>query len=107
MGMDAQVIAIGPFDEEIVDALEYGRGSYDNVEKGVTVVTNVFVACTSEESRALALAFDAGPWELGSHHLAPHLAKIPVLVELFEQENVDRFLMLRDGGFDFYYLPNG
>ncbi len=107
MGLDAQVIAIGPFSQDVVEALEYPPGHYGNVQQGDVVVTNVFVASTSADSHALAKAFDIGAWELGSHHLRPEEADIPRLIELSDERHVQQFLTLRDNGFQFYYLPNG
>lgn len=106
MGLDAEVIAIGPYSEEVLPAMEYGPERYRDVQKGQSVIVHVFIACTSEESYELAEAFGVGAFELGKHHLEPEHANIDKLVSRFGQQDVDQFKLLRANGFSFYYLPN-
>ena len=106
MGLDAQVIAVGPFSPEVLPALEYAPARYAGVSPGTTVVTNVFVACTSEASYQLAAAFGVGAMELGKHELHPELANQKLLAEVFGKQNLEQFLLLAKTGFRFYYLPN-
>jgi hypothetical protein len=106
MGLDAQVIAVGPFSQAVVPAMEYPAEYYTGVIAGATVVTNVFGACTSEISHKLAHEFGVGAMELGNHVLYPDKANHTLLLELFGEEDVDRFLLLARCGFAFYYLPN-
>lgn len=106
MGLDAQVIAIGPFSRSVTSALEYPTEYYDDVREGSKVISCVFEALTSEQSHKLAEAFGVGAMELGNHHLSPAKANLEQLVELFDEENVKRFELLCRHGFDFYYLPN-
>ena len=107
MGLDAQVIAIGPFSAAVAPALEYGADGYAGVASGVTVVTNVFLAGTSADSHLLASAFEVGAMELGRHHLDPGKADLARLTEIFGETDVAKFQCLALHGFDFYYLPNG
>lgn len=107
MGLDAQVIAIGPFSQEIAGSLEYGAGRYADVPDGATVITNMFLAPTSEDSHALAAAFGVGAFEMGKHHLDAHKADLVRLGEVCSEREVAEFLKLREHGFQFYYLPNG
>lgn len=66
MGLDAQVIAIGSFSEDVINALEYGAERYAGVEPGQIVITNVFVATRpSSISHELARAFGVEAMELG------------------------------------------
>ena len=106
MELAAQIIAIGPFSRKIVDGLEYPESDYAKVPEGATVVSNVFVALTPDESHELATAFRIGPMELGRHELDPQAADLKTLEEIFGEETVRGFLLLREGGFRFYYLPN-
>lgn len=106
MGLDAQVIAIGPHSEDVLDCLEYGPLFYAEVEQGATVVTNLFIACTSEASHALAKAFGVGAMELGKHHLNPIGTDTALLREHFGDGDVASFERLAAHGFQFYYLPN-
>lgn len=106
MGLDAEVIAIGPFSQCVLNALEYGPNFYSNVEEGVLVIVHVFLACNSENSHLLASAFGVGAMDLGKHHLSAQRANLSALREAFGESNVRQFLTLRDNGFDFYYAPN-
>ncbi|OWQ45660.1 hypothetical protein CDL60_17445 [Roseateles noduli] len=106
MGLDAQLIAIGPFSQDIASALEYGPTAYADVTPGATVVTNVLVACTSSASHLLAKAFGVGAMELGKHHLRPETADLALLRQEFGDNDVDKFQRLAAHGFQFYYLPN-
>ena len=106
MGLDAQVIAIGPYSHDISSALEYGAKLYEGVEHGATVVTTVFFAATTDESSALAAAFGVGAFEMGKHKLDPKNADIGALIAQFGEADADSFLRLAGRGFEFFYMPN-
>jgi hypothetical protein len=106
MGLDAPLIAIGPFSKAALPGLDYPGDFYAGVQDGATVVANVFNAITSEISHDLASCFGVGAMELGRHHVDASHADLPRLKELFGVEDVTRFVILRDSGFQFYYLPN-
>lgn len=107
MGLDAQVIAIGPFSPEIAGSLEYGAQRYADVPNGATVVTTIFLAPTSGDSHDLAAAFGVGAFEMGKHHLDAYKADLARLRDVSSEREVTHFLNLREHGFQFYYLPNG
>ena len=107
MGLTAQVIGIGPYSPEIAWALEYSDTYYANVERGATVVTNVFIASWTEDSHQMAEAFGFGAFELGKHHIVPANANHERIRQLFSDEELQQFLALAAAGFEFYYLPNG
>jgi len=107
MGLDAQVIAIGPFSQEALPALEYPATFYSDLPAGATVVSNVFIARTSEASHQLAQAFGVGAMDLGKHVLNPEAADQSLLRDVFGAENVEQFQLLAKCAFTFYYLPNG
>lgn len=106
MGLDAQVIAIGPFSSEVTSALEYGENLYADVEPGASVVTNVFIAGSSDVSYRLASAFGVGAMDLGKHKLDPRNADISKLIDVFGESNVAQFQCLARNGFNFFYIPN-
>jgi len=106
MGLDAQVIAVGPFSDDIAASLEYGEKLHAGIASGTTVVSNVFIAGTSSASDALAAAFGVGAMELGRHHLNPQVANIAQLKAEFGEDDVGNFMRLAARGFQFYYLPN-
>ena len=106
MGLDAEVIAVGPFSQAILPAMEYGPDFYVGVSDGTTVITNLFIAGTSEASRNLALAFGVGAMDLGRHVLDADSANIEKLTEVFGGDNTAQFQLLANHGFTFYFLPN-
>ena len=93
---------MGPFSPSVLPALEYGPEFYAAVTPGTTVVSNVFLACTSEASHQLAAAFGVGAMEMGKHECANY----ELLAEVFGEQNVQHFVLLARSGFRFYYLPN-
>jgi hypothetical protein len=93
MGLDAQVIAIGPFSTDIASALEYGEQRYAAVPIGATVVSTVFLAATTDESVALAAAFGVGAFEMGKHKLDPKNADLGALVAQFGEADASKFLI--------------
>jgi len=106
MGLDAQIIAIGPFSRAALPALDYPAEFYADVADGDTVITNVFTAITSDLSYELARCFGVGAMELGKHHLDSGHADVQALKNLVGDGATSRFVLLRDAGFQFYYLPN-
>jgi hypothetical protein len=89
-GLDAQVIAIGPFSHSVLPSMEYPANYYAEVAAGQIVVTNVFVVTTSSASHELASAFGVGAMELGRHHLDAQCVNIEKLKSLVG--DVDKFL---------------
>lgn len=67
MGMDAQLLAIGPYEEELVQYLDHDPWAYKDVKPGERVVATVIACRTSEASWGLATALGFGPMELGKH----------------------------------------
>lgn len=101
MGLDAQVIAIGPFAHEIADSLEYGAQRYAEVPVGATVITTMFLAPTSSDSHALAAAFGVSAFDMGKHHLDAGKADLAKLRHLCSEREVADFINLRAHGFQF------
>jgi len=106
MDLAAQIIALGPFSRKIAHALEYPEPDYAKVAEGTTIVSNVFVALSPEESHELAACFGVGAMDLSNHELNPRAADEKTLTEIFGEETVRGFLLLRESGFKFFFLPN-
>jgi hypothetical protein len=112
MGMDASLLAIGPFSKDIVDALEYPNCYYQSTPRGATVITTVTNCCTTRGSEELAQALGINPMRFEEHcDIKPDLNKVDI--ELFAgaaengMDDVASFLKLAANGFKFYYMPNG
>lgn len=67
MGMDATLIAIGPYEARLVEHLDYGPWDYKDVKEGQAVVVTLVTCRTDEASRALAAALGTEPMKLGDH----------------------------------------
>ena len=107
MGCDAEIIAVGPFSKGIVSALGYPEEQYRGVSEGATVITSVFEAFGSTQSEKLSQCFGVGRWDLGRHVLDASRAALDTPRRDFDERSTDDFMVLREAGFQFYYMPNG
>jgi hypothetical protein len=105
MGCAAQIIAIGPFSKDIVGALGYPGQFYKDVSEGAQVITVVFEAFGNIQSRKLAQCFQANLWDLGEHVLDASIADLKILED--EYDGAKDFIVLREAGFQFFFLPRG
>ncbi|MBX9677500.1 MAG: hypothetical protein K2X38_01970 [Gemmataceae bacterium] len=107
MGMDAEVIAIGPFSEAATAFLTYPADNYSAARPGTTIVDKVFCVESGSTSESCELARLVGveAWDFNTHELDPSKADLAGLAERFD--GVARFVGLAAAGFRFYYLPNG
>jgi hypothetical protein len=105
VGMNAEVIAIGPYSEAVADHLAHPREYYAETRLGTTVLVKVFEGVTSELSCKLASCFGASAWDFNTHELDPTKADLEALSSEFD--GVANFIALRAAGFRFFYMPNG
>lgn len=110
--MDAELLAIGPFSREVVDALCYPPDFYEDTPVGSTVITRVACCNTTDSSKGLAQALGMHPWHF-HQHCDIKLDMVKVDLELLAEsveggtDTVATFLKLGVYGFRFYYMPNG
>lgn len=114
MGMNAELLAVGPYSESVADALGYPADFYSDTPEGAIIITSVAYCPTSDGSRGLAHALGVGPWAFEWHcDVLAHTRLEDVDLQLMaesvegEVEAVESFLKLALAGFVFYYLPNG
>ena len=105
MPVRSQVIAIGPYQKRLVEALWYTADRYSAVPEGATIVTMVFVSVSSGTTQQLARAFGIDVWDFARHELDPQAANVELLQETFGWERPENFMVLRDAGFRFYFMP--
>jgi hypothetical protein len=67
MGMDATLMAIGPFEDRLLLHLDYDPWHYKNVKEGRRVVVTLVECRTTDASEALAEALGVGAMDLGDH----------------------------------------
>ena len=122
MGMEAELIGIGPYSDRVKNHLAYPAEDYRGITLGTKVYTLVAYCETSHQSRDLADLCQVKIGEFGSHYINRERAKL--LAQKFEdmpwEEKVrleedwrpdvmavmDKFIVLARGGFEFYFLPN-
>ncbi len=121
MGMDAEILAVGPFHARLAEHLPFPAKFYAGTQEGATVLRFLFPCATSGESWLLAECLQIDPWNFNQHKFDPHqldedllldrtgrLAEITSFGWSFDVEKEWKsFVALRDAGFDFYFLPNG
>jgi hypothetical protein len=114
MGMSAEIIAIGSFNNDIVKHLEYPEQMYSKTLDGSPVVEIPFgITEGSTLSRELAsLLGITDPWDFNQHKLDP---------DRFDKEGLEKFVQVYEeysedlealhafvaAHFDFYFCPNG
>ncbi len=70
MGLDANVIVIGPLNVLAkYDVLDYPIGYYEDVPFDNLVIGTITCAYTSDQSRELAEICGVNPWDLGNHQV--------------------------------------
>lgn len=114
MGMEACVLAIGGFGDDVKDILDYPADWYDDVKPGVVVTRTFFNCNTAEQSRELASALGTDADDFNTHHIAD-LGQVSLtdLVNLSEHcaewgdADVEEFVaMFMTGRFFFLFMPN-
>lgn len=112
MGMDANVVCMGPFDEAIADCLDYDPNDYGSVPKNYPVVTTVMNCNTTDASRELARLLRANPEYFETHCINGHEIDWAGLEEMAERMvewddyEVHTLHRLLDAGFTCIYCPN-
>ena len=107
MSMDSVIVGIGKFRKEIAGHLDYPDQFYIGVKDGTPIITTVFVANTTRESRVLAECFNILPWDFNTHSSLSDNPDFEMLRKLFDAGEVDHYLALKEAGFQFFYQPNG
>jgi len=117
MGMDANLLAIGRFDKDLLgyDQLDYSDNCYENLIESTVIVITLFHCNTSMSSKQLADCFDLEPWDFGAHWIPSQSMrwnldkKAEFLSEMnaFEREEIEFLKLLVDKDFCFIYQPNG
>ena len=111
MGMDAELLAIGPYHPDLVNCLDYPASYYTDTPVGSTIIITVGISATTEQSSNMASALRIDPWQFQEHcNLTGDDVDLELLTESFG-ENAEKcvcdFLKLREYGFKFFYMPEG
>lgn len=106
MGLDAEIIAIGPYNKSISNHLLYPPEYYNDVADGETVITKLCLCESTFRSGELADALGLDTWNLGEHVIDIRAIEWSSLQNLFP-DDIEHFKELALNGFIFYYTPNG
>lgn len=71
MSTSAHILALGPYDPQIADCLEYPPGWYGDTKPGSVVFAEFFEVYTRDGAQELARAFGAQLWGFSTHELVP------------------------------------
>jgi hypothetical protein len=110
MGMNAELLAIGSFQENISDSLDYDKKYYEGLIYGDKVITTVFKCNTTHQSEGLAEILGFNPWDFKEHFVKSYLirkAKMEDLFLYFSEGEIAKFERLIAHGFYFIFRPNG
>jgi hypothetical protein len=110
MGLNAELIAIGPYRKSVSENLEYPPEYYENIPEGTPIITLVCCCVTSDSSKALAHALGAEAWSLGEHcELRLSIDKLDQVeaAEAMSSKDMADLVALSKAGFKFYYRPCG
>lgn len=116
MGLNAELIAIGPFKAQLAKDrhLAYGPSVYEDVKEGEPVIVPVIYMRTNQGSCDLAEACGTEAWAMGKHVIKTSKINWTKLQEILEEQakfeaagEVETVRELAKAGFTFYYLPQG
>jgi hypothetical protein len=108
MGMSAEVLAIGPFQQRLLPFLDQPPERHATTREGAMLVVSVFEAFEgSTRSRELAACVGVEPWDFKTHVFDPWRADLAALRASHAAHRVERFIRLREAGFEFFFRPNG
>jgi hypothetical protein len=116
MGMNARILAVGPFTAALVPHLSRPSEAYVGLHEGAMIVELVApVAPGSSASRELAEALGVLPWDFNTHAFSPEqvdwerlLAVLSAWVRVGEAAAaVTRLEVLGAARFRFFFRPEG
>lgn len=114
MGMSAEVIAIGPFSQEVAGFLGYPAERFANTKEGATVTCRLFgIAEGSTVSRQFAeLLGISDPWDFNQHQIDRTMINVAALEAFGKmysdyQFDVQALTVLLKAGFSAHFRPEG
>jgi len=113
MGLDAELLLLGPFSEEVKSFLDYPPEYYDDTNDDTVVTRSMFSCVTTDQSYELAEIVGCEAWNFNTHIVRKENVDIPALTEFVERnadsvfKDIKTFMFLLDKGFTCIYMPNG
>lgn len=119
MGMDADIICIGPFSRDILDCLNYDAEDCKGIEEGRLVSITICHCNTTDQSHELARCFkNLDPQDFNTHHITEDRVQwISLSMMYFDADGCrlhtskhplqwQRLEILLNRGFTCIYQPN-
>jgi len=101
------VIGIGPYSEDLIEHLPYGRREYRGTNPGKKVVHPfILEAIGSTQSNELAALLGIRVWDFNQHELDLSKVNWNDLIT-YDKVGAELLTVLSQHGFTFYFLPNG
>lgn len=117
MVMCADILAIGPYNPEITQYLNYPPDYYRSTQPGTLVVAELFgiVEGSGASSKFASCLGIPDPWDFNQHNIDPGKIDVKRLYVLFHElsegeeylKQLNALVALRDHGFKFIFRPNG
>ena len=103
--IDADIIAVGEFNDNIADYLEYNNQFYQNVERGCkVVVSSLFFVSGEAETKVLAECLGIDHLNVNQHDIDPQKINFFKLEREFDEDEFNTFKALYKAGFSFYFM---
>lgn len=121
MGMNAELMAIGPFSVKVSAYLDYPMEYWmrprmpEGMPEGYPVITTLVVCLTTDQSYELAKACGCEAWNFATHKLDANNFNRDGVAEIgcrsgswaSEEYALEALDALINAGFEFYYRPEG
>ncbi len=103
--MDADLIAVGNFSEDISDYLEYDKKFYKNAKQGCDIIiSSIFYVSGEARCKLLSECLCIDYLDINQHAIKLEKINIFKLKTEFDEEEVKKFLRLTAAGFRFYFM---
>jgi len=110
MGMDANVICIGPFGQNVADCLDYPKDNYEEMEEGMPVTVETLNCSSSSTSAELADALGLDPYDFRTHVVNKDNVDWEKMFDIvnmeWDEDVLKKFRTLIENNFICIYRPN-
>ena len=105
MAYRSYLFALGPFSEGVADYLEYAASDYDGTDDGTLVGTRVLACTSTSQSTDLAIALGIEISDFNTHMVNMAGVDLAAVKELFDADEILRFMKLAMNKFNFIFMP--
>ena len=106
MASRSYLFALGPFTPTVQDHLEYPGTDYEGTVEGTLVATKVFNCISTSQSTDMAIALGIDPDDFNTHMVQMSGVDIAALKDMFDGDEMMRFITLATNSFNFMFMPD-